>query len=758
MVRRDISNMTAGRLKNFLWIVFMLILAVPAAMGKINRILLVGDSITQGKGSSDNLGFRDELLYKLLDLGYPFRFVGSSDQDPFRAFFQAGAYTKNFYPGSGGDGLYDVGPQMGLWKPHIVVIHLGTNDFWLPYMPGGPYSEDGGLHFTTTVSGHLARLIRYLLQWHDGTKGDFLETIFLCRIIPKYRHHRHMGETAIPYLNEELVTMHADIEAGRVPDIPPGIVRLVDQYSTFIDNEMLDMEDWTHPNNYGYRHMAEIFLEAFRTLPLHLTAADSSRTSELPNTLLADSTGVTVTNDFGEPQAGVDVFFSVTAGDAAIVSADTVRTDSLGRALIQVQTGYADSSVITAYAPGLVDSMAALTISTRGFVQGEGDVRYWAENTPVPGVSIEWRQKAQILAQTDHAGKFVVDYLPRHVPVTLVPEKTEPVPWEDSPVLSYDAALVARHVVGLDSLSWPMILAADADGDSAVTMADAVTIARYVVGLPNPGGERIGSWLFDPSRISWDSLDADLSDIQFTALLVGDVHGGWAEFQSGSETGGALKAFNQEEIKETRPDTVRVPFDIEGDAILACDFRLCFDAAGSQFLSIRTASGEGGLSLLYREIRKGVVRAGMYMTGPAKEACIHLEAAFLVSGGGGPLNVWLEDLVVNRSRKADRLLTGIASESGPAGRFRMAENYPNPFNEFTVIPFHLERDERIRIRILNVLGREIMTLADEMMHAGDHEIIWDGRNSRGGMAPTGTYLVEMRSRNGRVVQKLEKIR
>ena len=64
---------------------------------------------------------------------------------------------------------------------------------------------------------------------------------------------------------------------------------------------------------------------------------------------------------------------------------------------------------------------------------------------------------------------------------------------ENGEITSYDAALVAQHVVGIITLNAEQMVRADVSGNGSVTSFDAALIAQYVVGIidefPVEGGE-----------------------------------------------------------------------------------------------------------------------------------------------------------------------------------------------------------------------------------------------------------------------------
>jgi hypothetical protein len=73
------------------------------------------------------------------------------------------------------------------------------------------------------------------------------------------------------------------------------------------------------------------------------------------------------------------------------------------------------------------------------------------------------------------------------------------------------------------------------------------------------------------------------------------------------------------------------------------------------------------------------------------------------------------------------------------------QNYPNPFNPQTTIGFTLARSERVRIDIVNVLGRTVRTLVNEYVSAGKHSVGWDATDDAGTRVPSGIYLYRIQA-------------
>ncbi|UCH83885.1 MAG: HYR domain-containing protein [Candidatus Latescibacterota bacterium] len=67
--------------------------------------------------------------------------------------------------------------------------------------------------------------------------------------------------------------------------------------------------------------------------------------------------------------------------------------------------------------------------------------------------------------------------------------------------------------------------------------------------------------------------------------------------------------------------------------------------------------------------------------------------------------------------------------------------YPNPFNPSTTIPFTLVNQERVLLRIYDARGKLVRLLKNDVMPAGSHEVVWDGRDNSGNQMATGVYFV-----------------
>lgn len=78
--------------------------------------------------------------------------------------------------------------------------------------------------------------------------------------------------------------------------------------------------------------------------------------------------------------------------------------------------------------------------------------------------------------------------------------------------------------------------------------------------------------------------------------------------------------------------------------------------------------------------------------------------------------------------------TGVAlQEHEIPATFTLEQNYPNPFNPSTVISFQLSVNSHVTLKVFDVNLREVATLVDGEMAAGNHSVAFTPRNLVGGV-------------------------
>lgn len=87
--------------------------------------------------------------------------------------------------------------------------------------------------------------------------------------------------------------------------------------------------------------------------------------------------------------------------------------------------------------------------------------------------------------------------------------------------------------------------------------------------------------------------------------------------------------------------------------------------------------------------------------------------------------------------------------ANPVFTTRLLPNSPNPFNPQTDIRFELEKECSVCVRVYDLKGRCVRTLATDNLAAGPHVRTWDGHDDAGRHVSSGAYYVRLET-DGRI--------
>ena len=74
------------------------------------------------------------------------------------------------------------------------------------------------------------------------------------------------------------------------------------------------------------------------------------------------------------------------------------------------------------------------------------------------------------------------------------------------------------------------------------------------------------------------------------------------------------------------------------------------------------------------------------------------------------------------------------------------------------LPFALARPGDVRLEILDAAGRRVAAPWHGPRAAGEHVVVWDGRDEAGRAVPSGVYLVRLHLGDELRTRKLELLR
>ncbi|MGB3018122.1 MAG: T9SS type A sorting domain-containing protein [Ignavibacteria bacterium] len=87
------------------------------------------------------------------------------------------------------------------------------------------------------------------------------------------------------------------------------------------------------------------------------------------------------------------------------------------------------------------------------------------------------------------------------------------------------------------------------------------------------------------------------------------------------------------------------------------------------------------------------------------------------------------------------IVTGLNNVSSEIPiEFALNQNFPNPFNPVTTIGFTLPQNEVVKLVVYNVLGKEVTTIFNQALSAGEYEFGFNGE-----MLTSGVYFYKLTS-------------
>jgi len=90
--------------------------------------------------------------------------------------------------------------------------------------------------------------------------------------------------------------------------------------------------------------------------------------------------------------------------------------------------------------------------------------------------------------------------------------------------------------------------------------------------------------------------------------------------------------------------------------------------------------------------------------------------------------------------------------------FTLHPAFPNPFRSSVAIAFELPHSARIALKVYDISGRLVQTLAEGEYSSGNHKVEWNGRSEDGRLVATGVYYCRMSSDSFQTQQTMLRMR
>lgn len=97
----------------------------------------------------------------------------------------------------------------------------------------------------------------------------------------------------------------------------------------------------------------------------------------------------------------------------------------------------------------------------------------------------------------------------------------------------------------------------------------------------------------------------------------------------------------------------------------------------------------------------------------------------------------------------------VEPELTPPDIFCLEQNYPNPFNPSTTIKYTIAKNSFVTLKVCDILGRELVTLINEIKEAGYYKYEWNATGFASGIYYFAMYATDIKSgEDYRAVKKM----
>jgi hypothetical protein len=282
---------------------------------------------------------------------------------------------------------------------------------------------------------------------------------------------------------------------------------------------------------------------------------------------------------------------------------------------------------------------------------------------------------------------------------------------QNGKIQAYDAALVLKWLVGLDTLDCQQLSNADVTNDGTVSATDARSILRYVAGLIS---------------IFPDTSSGTIQASGTATML--SVNAGPGEILS-------------------------YPINIlNGKNIISAEGQIAFDTSALAYV------GMGSSSLLDSFVGNstpGVVKFAGYTMGISNGSGVLVTLNFRVKSASGTTDLALTRFRLNEGKVLTnvarvQVVLGVPQTKGDIPTsFELAQNYPNPFNPTTTIQYALPQASNVRLIVYDILGRTVSILVNGMETPGYKSVTFDASQ-----LPSGVYIYRIEAGTHTATKKL----
>ena len=128
----------------------------------------------------------------------------------------------------------------------------------------------------------------------------------------------------------------------------------------------------------------------------------------------------------------------------------------------------------------------------------------------------------------------------------------------------------------------------------------------------------------------------------------------------------------------------------------------------------------------------------------------------------GTASVYVKYTTLNGSQIVNQWLIGstelnsIDNENNQfALGFKLLDNYPNPFNNHTIISVNVNKASEVVLQVFDVLGRQVFSSAKKVSSPGKINFRWAGVNQQNEELSSGIYFYRVSAKSNGVINQSE---
>jgi hypothetical protein len=299
-------------------------------------------------------------------------------------------------------------------------------------------------------------------------------------------------------------------------------------------------------------------------------------------------------------------------------------------------------------------------------------------------------------------------------------------------VSTLDLVLIQRHILGITTLESPYrIIAADINGNEAVSASDLLQLRKLILGLfPNDELPSNSSWRFVDNKFNFTDITkpfpfdevVDVNDLShamynqnFVAVKVGDVNGSVSASLNNASTVRNANSFNLNVLDANFAEgqTVTIDFTVsEVSSIYGFQLGLDYNTNALTFNSVQSSTID--LNAENIAVNAGVIKTSWNSSDIS--ALNSDDVLFSITFSAINNGTISEALSISnktlQSEAYDENLTAedinITFRTVEVGGFELLQNEPNPFNNNTSISFVLPEAGNANLKVYDVTGKVIL--------------------------------------------------